>query len=98
MHEADHPTYAGVEIQNIWCYTKGLLCSQTYDTFSNMTTMTKFKVIWRKFKTCVISGFCHEVDEKCILLCYYAASSCNSLLTFWETWHSQLQGSRRWDR
>ena len=30
----------------------------------------------------VISGFCHEVDEKCTLLGYYAASSGNFLMTF----------------
>jgi len=30
----------------------------------------------------VISGFRHEVDEKCTLLVYYAASSGNSLSTF----------------
>jgi len=27
----------------------------------------------------MISGFSHEVDENCILLCYYAASGGNSL-------------------
>ena len=85
MHEADHPTYAGVEIQKIQCYTKFLLRSHIYHTFSNMTTMTKFEVIWGKFNTCMISGFRHEVGETCILLCYYSVSSCNSLSTFRET-------------
>jgi len=33
---------------------------------------------------CVISGFCHEVDENCFLLGHYAASSCNSLLSLWD--------------
>ena len=31
---------------------------------------------------CLISGFCHEVDEKCALLGYYTASSGNFLLMF----------------
>jgi len=31
---------------------------------------------------CEISGFCHEVDEKCTLLGYYAMSSVNFLLMF----------------
>jgi len=30
----------------------------------------------------MISGFRHEVDEKCALLSYYAASSVNCLQTF----------------
>jgi len=30
---------------------------------------------------CVISGFCHEVDEICTLLGYYTAHCGNSLLT-----------------
>jgi hypothetical protein len=34
------------------------------------------------FKSCVISGFCHDVDENCALLGYYAASNGNHLLTF----------------
>jgi hypothetical protein len=34
------------------------------------------------FRLCVISGFHHEVDEKCALLGYYAASSGNPLPTF----------------
>ena len=33
-------------------------------------------------KTCVISGFRHEVDENCALLGHYAASNGNSLPTF----------------
>jgi len=32
----------------------------------------------------MISGFRHEVDEKSALVGYYAASSCNFLLTFWD--------------
>jgi len=32
----------------------------------------------------VISGFCHEVDENCAFLGYYAVSSGNCLPTFWE--------------
>jgi hypothetical protein len=35
-----------------------------------------------KFNGCVISGFRREVDERCDLLGYYAASSGNSLRTF----------------
>jgi len=31
----------------------------------------------------VISGFRRKVDESCVLLDYYAASSGNFLLTFW---------------
>jgi len=30
----------------------------------------------------VISGFSREVYENCAVPCYYAASSCNSLVTF----------------
>jgi len=30
----------------------------------------------------VISGFRHEVDENCALLCYYAANSGNIIQTF----------------
>ena len=33
-------------------------------------------------KVHVISGFCHEVDEICATLGYYAACSGSSLLTF----------------
>ena len=32
----------------------------------------------------MISGFPHKVDENCPLLVYYAVSSTNSLMTFWE--------------
>jgi hypothetical protein len=32
----------------------------------------------------MIPGFCHEVDENCTLLGYYAESSGNFLLTFWD--------------
>jgi hypothetical protein len=32
----------------------------------------------------VISGFCHSVDEKCAPLGYYAASSGNTILSFWD--------------
>ena len=32
----------------------------------------------------MISGFQHEVTENCALLDHYAASSGNSLLTFWD--------------
>jgi len=35
-------------------------------------------------EACVISGFCHEVDENCALLGYYAVSSGNCLPTFRE--------------
>jgi len=31
----------------------------------------------------VISGFCHEADENCAVLGYYAVSSGNFLLMFW---------------
>jgi len=33
---------------------------------------------------CVISGFCCDVDVNCALLCHYAASSGNFLLTCWD--------------
>jgi len=32
----------------------------------------------------MISGFRHKVDENCPLLGYYAVSSTNSLMIFWE--------------
>jgi len=32
----------------------------------------------------MISGFRHEVDQNCVLLGCYAASSSNSLPTFWD--------------
>jgi len=35
-----------------------------------------------KMSSFVISGFRHEVDENCVLLDYWAASSGNSLPTF----------------
>jgi len=40
----------------------------------------------------VISGFCHKVDKKFALLCYYTASSDNSLPTFQE--NQSIQSSR----
>jgi hypothetical protein len=32
----------------------------------------------------MIPGFCHKVDENCILLGYYAMSNGNFLPTFWD--------------
>jgi hypothetical protein len=41
------------------------------------------KLSWKTSSTlCEISGFCHEVDENCTLLSYYAMSSVNFLLMF----------------
>jgi hypothetical protein len=42
---------------------------------------------------CLISNFCHEVDEKCGVLDYYAVSSYNSLPTFGTT---SVLSSRVW--
>jgi hypothetical protein len=36
------------------------------------------------YSLCVISGFCHEVDENYILLGYCTVNSGNSLSTFWD--------------
>jgi hypothetical protein len=41
------------------------------------------KLPWKTSLTiCEISGFCHEVDENCALLGYYALSCVNFLLMF----------------
>jgi len=41
------------------------------------------KLSWKTSLTlCEISGFCHEADENCTLLGYYAMSSVNFLLMF----------------
>jgi len=42
-----------------------------------------FQTPRKRKKTCMISGFRQEVDENCAILGYYAASSGNSLPTFW---------------
>ena len=54
-------------------------------------------------RTCLFSGFRREVDENCDLLGYYAASSGNSLPTFWENLSIPSSGLRTfehvtWDR
>lgn len=40
----------------------------------------------------MISGFHHEADENCVLLCYYTARSGNSLTMFWLTTHWPFKG------
>jgi len=42
----------------------------------------RFSGIETFHQPCMISSFRHEVDENCVLLGYYAASSGNFLLTF----------------
>jgi hypothetical protein len=41
------------------------------------------KIVGSILLCCVILGFRREVDEKCALLSYYAASGGNLLLKFW---------------
>ena len=38
--------------------------------------------VWNRLGTCVISGFCREVDENCGFLCYYTSIIGNSLRKF----------------
>jgi len=46
---------------------------------TNAYMYTKIHVHERRTPMGVISGFCHEVAEKCTLLCYYTASNVNYL-------------------
>ena len=46
------------------------------------------------WKFCVISGFCHEVNENCSLLGFYTVSNGNSLLTFQDNLFIPSEGSR----
>jgi hypothetical protein len=73
------------------------ICHNFVPDLSQCNTVNKLLCFFHcvtGWKFCMISGFCHEVNEKCTLLGYYVVGSGNSRLTFQDNFWSHLQGSR----
>jgi hypothetical protein len=80
-------------VANINLYSRCGQVDDLYEQHFKRQLRQKTCITKKLFPPCVVSGFRHEVDEKCALLECYAASSGNSLPTFRYNL-SHLQGLR----
>jgi len=74
------------------CVIEKPCCIGFYTISHGSALLTMWLLVWInnnisinvRENLCMISVFCHEVDENCVLLGYYTASSGNCLTTYWE--------------